>query len=856
MSLSSSSTMALFTNGGTISKTFAYDHEGRVTAFTNTLGKVVSTDYDARGNVVSEDGATYPVRYGYDHEGRRISLMTTRDNGEAWDETTWSYDDPTGLCLSKTYADGSTTTYTYAPDGKPARLTYPGGKWNERVHDARGLVTNVVHSAGTTDTSFTHDAYGKVVRAVDTAGNEWRYAYADDGVLTNEVQMIGGHTNVIERFVDEWRRPSGYALFVDGSPKGLIRYAYDEEGRIVEIAATNSAGRGFTVAYTNGAGYNYGYSLTTANGDVLRRIVERDPYRRELTRSCTTTFNDTTVAEFGYSFDAGGRPVSRNDDTFAYNDRDEVIASTIGTNVFGHVYDTIGNHIQWSGNSVTNIYANNNLNQTVEQVSLLAGASGISETANAFTWAAAGGLQTDGRWVYEFDAEDRLASVTSAAMTNGAIRVVNTYDYRHRRIGKDVYSYFVDDSGNETDSPLANHWQLTKHHDFVYDDWNLIHEIVTVCAGYPNTVEIQYFWGSDLSGTLQGSVGVGGLLAMLSQNECAFPVFDNNGNVVIYIDEDGRPKASYVYDDFGNLLEIVSSCNDFRFRFSTKYCDEESQLSYFPFRCYSNIMRSWASRDYDEIIGGVNLYSYCRNSSTSSHDPLGLWTATVESSGQSRRVYVMGDSDTEESLAVEVGLDPTEISKWAKIEVGKIADSKTAKTYTAKSVKAGCYVSVPNIWIAADMLRGGRVLWDQCIVNHGGTIGMLVGTSMFTSLHHKILKPRSPRELLLNVLDNKGDLWGIVVFAHGPPGGSFLVAPLKKDDPTYGKIISQDKLIDSIQQGGYKIARAYMMQCYSAANNFEVKWRRSTMKFYGYSGVNLLGLDLGSGLWPWNWFSE
>jgi len=191
MSLSSSSTMALFTNGGTISKTFAYDHEGRVTAFTNTLGKVVLTDYDARGNVVSEDGATYPVRYGYDHEGRRISLMTTRDNGVTWDETTWTYDNPTGLCLAKTYADGSTTTYTYAPDGKPARFTYPGGKWSERVHDARGLVTNVVHSAGTT-----------------------------------------GHTNVIERFVDEWRRPAGYALFVDASLKGLIHYEYDEEGRI------------------------------------------------------------------------------------------------------------------------------------------------------------------------------------------------------------------------------------------------------------------------------------------------------------------------------------------------------------------------------------------------------------------------------------------------------------------------------------------------------------------------------------------------------------------------------------------------------------------------------------------------
>ena len=34
---------------------------------------------DVVGNVVSEDGATYPVRYTYDSQNRRTSLSTTRD---------------------------------------------------------------------------------------------------------------------------------------------------------------------------------------------------------------------------------------------------------------------------------------------------------------------------------------------------------------------------------------------------------------------------------------------------------------------------------------------------------------------------------------------------------------------------------------------------------------------------------------------------------------------------------------------------------------------------------------------------------------------------------------------------------
>jgi len=88
-----------------------------------TGGTTTFSSYDLFGRVVSEDGATYPVRYTYDTEGRRTSLSTTRD-GSTWDTTIWAYDPATGDCLSKSYADGSTVTYTYTPDSLPLRTTY------------------------------------------------------------------------------------------------------------------------------------------------------------------------------------------------------------------------------------------------------------------------------------------------------------------------------------------------------------------------------------------------------------------------------------------------------------------------------------------------------------------------------------------------------------------------------------------------------------------------------------------------------------------------------------------------------------------------------------------------------------
>ena len=112
---------------------------------------------------------------------------------------------------------------------------------------------------------------------------------------------------------------------------------------------------------------------------------------------------------------------------------------------------------------------------------------------------------------------------------------------------------------------------------FVYDDWNLIHEtIYTIDGGTTNTTEVQYFWGLDLSGTIQGAGGVGGLLAVSRNGQLYFPTFDNNGNVTKYIDESGNVVAAYEYDDFGRTISQSGPLADFfRHRFSTKYYDPE-----------------------------------------------------------------------------------------------------------------------------------------------------------------------------------------------------------------------------------------------------------------------------------------
>ena len=50
---------------------------------------------------------------------------------------------------------------------------------------------------------------------------------------------------------------------------------------------------------------------------------------RDLVNSCATMFNDTPLDSLSYTYDALSRPTARNADTFAYNDRSEVVSAQL-----------------------------------------------------------------------------------------------------------------------------------------------------------------------------------------------------------------------------------------------------------------------------------------------------------------------------------------------------------------------------------------------------------------------------------------------------------------------------------------------------------------------------------------------
>jgi hypothetical protein len=193
----------------------------------------------------------------------------------------------------------------------------------------------------------------------------------------------------------------------------------------------------------------------------------------------------------------------------------------------------------------------------------------VAKTPEVFTYDADGDMTSDGRFTYEWNAENRLEkarTLLSGLPTNVPVmRLVFNYDHQGRRISMVRSKY---EGG-------AWVWQVNRK--FIYDGWNLVGETrnansVTVTKGY--------VWGLDLSGTLQGAGGVGGLLNASfggATTMANYIAYDGNGNVTDLIGGNGVKRAHYEYDPFGNpATETGTLAASNPFRFSTKYCEARS----------------------------------------------------------------------------------------------------------------------------------------------------------------------------------------------------------------------------------------------------------------------------------------
>jgi RHS repeat-associated protein len=243
----------------------------------------------------------------------------------------------------------------------------------------------------------------------------------------------------------------------------------------------------------------------------------------------------------------------------------------------------------------------------------------VIPTNTAYSYDLNGNLLSDGTRNFGYDDENELIAVWQAnAWSNNFV-----YDGKmRRRIERD----YIWNTG-------TSNWLQTNEVHFIYDGNLAVQE-----RNASNLPQVTYTRGKDLSGSLQGAGGIGGLLARTDNTKLmvgdptalAYYHSDGNGNITCLMTPYQQLAAKYLYDTYGNTLATYGSlATANRYRFSSKEWNGNSGLYYYLYRFYDPNLQRWPNRDPLMEIGGINLYEFAGDNPVTKYDKSGLILGTI-----------------------------------------------------------------------------------------------------------------------------------------------------------------------------------------------------------------------------------
>jgi RHS repeat-associated protein len=372
-----------------------------------------------------------------------------------------------------------------------------------------------------------------------------------------------------------------------------VNYTYDALGRL-KTATGQEPGGAARLQEQLGYAYDRADNLAYRTNNALVQTVNTDNLNQlsTSTRTGAMTVSGTTGAA-ATSVAVNGQSAS------LYGDRTFELAGVAladGTNTFTAVArDSYNRH---DTNTV----------------------SSYLPASTSWTYDANGNLPSDGRRSFDYDDENQLIRVTLA----GAWKSEFVYDGQGRRRIRREYTW----------SAALGNWQLTTEVHYGYDGNLVLQE-----RGTNNFPLVAYTRGLDLSHSLDGTGGIGGLLArtvnaqlMASDPSTAHAYYhtDGNGNVTALVNAKQIIVAHYLYDPYGNTLALSGPLADANtMRFSSKEWQENTGLYYYGFRFYDPNLQRWLNRDPALTADGPNLYAFVHNGPINAYDALGLIPASA-----------------------------------------------------------------------------------------------------------------------------------------------------------------------------------------------------------------------------------
>ena len=525
----------------------------------------VAFTYDRLGRQVSAivDGVSTNT-YTYDSETLALSVET--QNGLEINRTTDALGLDIGFSLGSVYGvqygydtygrfsslralaplrETNTFTYSYLPntDLLSGMSASSGFLWTRAYESGRSLITSVENSFGETVISrynYTNDELGRRTSRADSGlAFAAQPTYGDSATVEMPAYNAYSYNtrSEVTGAARRWGTPDAPGALVLGQQ---YAYAFDSIGNRTTAAEGDTAR---TASYTANALNQYSQRTVPDEKDLIGTAP---------TNVAVTVNQNAASRQSAY-----------------WHHALEVVNSTEAA------YPQV---------AITAVYNPPGTNDP-DVVTSTTGCVFVAQTPESFQYDSDGNLTQDGRFTYTWDGENRMIGVTTRDDLPAAVPRVNVdyiYDHQSRRIAS-ATAIWTNDA-----------WQATESRAFLYDGWNVVQETIN---HQPSTTNY-YTWGLDLSGTLQGAGGIGGLLATSLDGTTAFYCHDANGNVGQLVDADSAILALYEYSPFGETVVSTGPLAKVNpFRFSTKWFDNDTGLGDWGYRWYSPGMGRWLSRD-------------------------------------------------------------------------------------------------------------------------------------------------------------------------------------------------------------------------------------------------------------------
>ncbi len=238
----------------------------------------------------------------------------------------------------------------------------------------------------------------------------------------------------------------------------------------------------------------------------------------------------------------------------------------------------------------------------------------VPKANESFWHDADGNLLSDSLWTNIWNGENRLVALESAAGMPTGAKMQEVW--KHLPDGRWIERTVSTNNGSAYYPAYTNR--------FVWDG-----QVLLAILDHNNGLVMSFVRGLDLSGSLQGAGGVGGVVAVaFKTNGTHFVSYDGNGNVAALTDSaSGTNSATYEYGPFSEPIRVTGAlANQMPLRFSTMYEDSVTGDRKYLFRDYNPSTGKWKSRDPIGEKGGRNLFEFSGNDGINITDFIGLFS--------------------------------------------------------------------------------------------------------------------------------------------------------------------------------------------------------------------------------------